>query len=623
MKWAGAMLAAWSAAAAAHGDTWADWLAPAANAPVVAEFESGWALESKTASAYSEAERIVPLNLGYDGSLVFRLAPGAEPPPGPLQVRVSFSVAAPNEMNWPANNDLPDDFVPMVLPQARPRPPVAEDVRRLPPEFPLRVPVVRPWDCRTPISFHTDRPAALFGRYAAFDGTGREVCRGFLPASRLVENRRSLAGLVDADEALKQVTSDLGSLERVRDLPNEMEAYRQIRGIWFTESLWNEVQGRTALLRRLLLSGVRLSGETALVERIRGALGTGRDGQAVAASARPGRWNSGGEFSLRQLTPCAPSAASLRKGNVGAPPRPSLLDNQVDLFWADRKSYLAWTLGWLGAFAAGTAVLLGVVSLRFKGERRVAIWWALPVWALLCSAGLWAGGAQVLERRPRADVTEYRLAMAGWPEMHCRAVATALTFQPGRSEWTLPPEAIVYDRDYEHLDGWWARRDALRDADGLRLRLPRRPTGREIKLEAGWFEPTALPLVPEDGTSERPGRWLVAVQDVDAAFALVAGEWRQLGALKAGERRDPAAAPVVPDNELAGLPKALADEFHPWLKNTPCRDPKRPPAIAAEPPPSRHDWVVVALKRDVPPRVAPTWETTRLKGRTIWVLQCP
>jgi len=281
MKWAGAMLAAWSAAAAAHGDTWADWLAPAANAPVVAEFESGWALESKTAAAYSEAERSVPLNLGYDGSLVFRLAPGAEPPPGPLQVRVSFSVAAPNEMNWPANNDLPDDFVPMVLPQARPRPPVAEDVRRLPPEFPLRVPVVRPWDCRTPISFRTDRPAALFGRYAAFDGAGREVCRGFLPASRLVENRRSLAGLVDADEALKQVTSDLGSLERVRDLPNEMEAYRQIRGIWFTESLWNEVQGRTALLRRLLLSGVRLSGETALVERIRGALGTGRDGAPV------------------------------------------------------------------------------------------------------------------------------------------------------------------------------------------------------------------------------------------------------------------------------------------------------------------------------------------------------
>jgi hypothetical protein len=91
-----------------------------------------------------------------------------------------------------------------------PAPAVAEDVRRLPPEFPLRVPVVRPWDCRTPISFRTDRPAALFGRYAAFDGAGREVCRGFLPASRLVENRRSLAGLVDADEALKQVTSDLG-----------------------------------------------------------------------------------------------------------------------------------------------------------------------------------------------------------------------------------------------------------------------------------------------------------------------------------------------------------------------------------------------------------------------------
>jgi hypothetical protein len=353
-----------------------------------------------------------------------------------------------------------------------------------------------------------------------------------------------------------------------------MEAYRQIRGIWFTESLWNEVQGRTALLRRLLLSGVRLSGR-------RRWWSASAVRWAPAGTAKPWRRPPGppGEFGRRiQLAPIDSVRAVgcvLAQGQRRCAAPPSLLDNQVDLFWADRKSYLAWTLGWLGAFAAGTAVLLGVVSLRFKGERRVAIWWALPVWALLCSAGLWAGGAQVLERRPRADVTEYRLAMAGWPEMHCRAVATALTFQPGRSEWTLPPEAIVYDRDYEHLDGWWARRDALRDADGLRLRLPRRPTGREIKLEAGWFEPTALALVPEVRHAGAAGPVVGRGAGRGCRVCADAGEWRQLGALKAGERRDPAAAPVVPTTSWAGCRKRGRTNSTLAEKHAVPRDPKR------------------------------------------------
>jgi len=622
-KWIGAALVWGVATSPVRGETWADWQGAPENAPVRAEFQTGWVVEPEQRSTYSEAEDYVEPNRGYEGTLVFWVTSGVEAPKGPLTVHLLHSVAPPGDMNWPEGDDLPTNFIPKVLPQAAPRRAVSEETWTLPAEFPLRVPVILPRNCQAPMSFRNRKPAALFVRYEVADASGRLLCRGMLPARKLSEDSRSLAGMANADEALEQVAKDLGSLARVGDLPDEMAAYRQVRGIWFTESLWQKMEGREALLRRLLLSGVRLSGETALVERIRGALGTGKDGQAVSESVEPGNWCSKGEFSLRELDLYPSKAEADREEHERSGPKKSVLDNQVNLFKDDLDSYLAWTLAGLLVFTAGVAAILGVVFIRFKGERRVAIWWTLPAWTVLCFASIWAGGTLVLERKPRVDVTEYRLAMAGWPEMHCRAVATAMTFESGRPEWTLPAGAAVHGRRYERLDGWWMRDDAKIAAEGIRLRLPRRPTGSALELEAGWFEPASLPLVPEDGTVDAPGRRLVAVMDVDAVYVLAEGEWRELGALKAGDRIDPLAAKKVEGNVLSGLPSALDDELSQWEKSNPCRNPAHHHPVEAESPPLRHDWVVVALKRDVPPRVAPMWEDSLTKGRVIWVMQCP
>lgn len=597
----------------ARGETWADWMAPPASAPLVAEFQPGWKWETwwQSSEYHSKAEDCLEPNHGYEGDLVFGVRPGAETPPGPLQVHLSYAVASPAEMNWAQWDQSPNGFVPAVLPTAVPRAAALEETRTVPAEFPLRVPVIMPWNCRSPMAFGNRHPAGLFGRYEVFDAVGRELCRGLLSAHKLSGSVTSLTGIPNAEEALEQDSHSSGSLARVDDLPAEMAAYRQVRGIWFTEALWQTMGGREALLRRLLLSGIRFSGTPALVERIRTTLGTGPDGLVPGAAAASGTWDLRNDLSLRQLNLWS-GQADRKTGREKC-----IFENDVDLFGADRTAYLIWTLAGVLAFSLGVVVLLAVVFIRFKGERRVAAWWALPGWAGLCFAAIWAGGWLVLERRPWADVTEYRLGMAHWPEMHCRAVASAMTFEPGRPEWKLPPGAVVLAERNEWLDGWWKRIDARISPDGIRLQLPRKTTGSALELEAGWYEPTSAPVALESGM-------VVATEDVDGAFAMIETEWHALGPMKAGDRRDPRLAPTPRYNHLAGMPKTLDDAFpYEHTDRCTCRNPshQHPPEWVRLT--RQHDWILVAWKRAMPPRVAPIWDDSLTKGRTIWVIQCP
>jgi hypothetical protein len=501
-------LAIWAAAAPlVRAETWADWLFPPAPMPLAAEYRPAWPEAASRQGSSTRGEEWLGPNRGYDGDLVFTLTPGAAAPAGPLTVRFWFTAVHPDDMNWPEQERYPEDFVPQVRPQAVPRRAAAEETRTVPAEFPLRVPVVLPRACQSPAAWRTRRSPALFARYEVRDAAGHPLGRGLLPARRLSELKRNLVGEAEDDEALKQVVQRSGTIDRVSGLPDEMEAYRQVRGIWFTESLWAGMAGREALLRRLLLSGVRLSGETALVERIQATLGTGQDGRAVAESARPAALASTRDFSLKN--PDLGVQVELKRGRERRRLEPSLFENEANLFAADRRAYLSFTLAGLLVFAGGVAVILGVVFIRHKGERRVAVWWRLPAWTLLSTVALWAGGALGLDRRPRADITEYRLALAGWPEMHCRAVAAAMTFRPGPVDWRLPAGAVAQSQRSVQLDGWWARQDAWISAEGLRLRLPRRLSGTTVDLEAGWFEPASFPVQLETGRRRIPaaGWW--------------------------------------------------------------------------------------------------------------------
>ncbi len=615
-KWMCAAALLGSTASAARGETWADWRPDPDRAALAAEYRPGWAVDARRREDHRRrATDVLAPNRGWVGDLVFSPAPGQEAPRGPLTVHLLHAVVPPGEANWPDDEGIgPFDFVPAPRPRAVPRPAAAEETWTRPAEFPLRVPVVLPRSCESPGEWRHSYPPALFPRYEVRDAAGRILCRGWLPAHAVGEGVRSLVGIVENDEALRRLTEQTGAAERVRDLPNEMAAYRQIRAIWFTEPLWAAVQGREDLLRRLVLGGVRLTGETALVQRIQTTLGAGWEGLAVAESIRPGAWNSRNEFSLRTVLL---ANETNRKNPRRAVPKPTRIGTEADWFQEELRSYVAWTLGGVLVFAAGAAAILAGVFLRHKGERRVAIWWALPTWTVLCAAGIWAGGLAFLARRPRVDVTEYRLALAGWPEMHCRAVATAMTFESGRPEWRLPAEALAQGRRYVQLDGWWKREDLVHSEHVRRLRMPRQQTGTRIELEAGWYEPAAAPFALESGTGDSPGRGLAAAEDLDGACVLIEGVWHDLGPLKSGERRDPRAAPMLAGNLLTGLPTALSEAWAGCFSSRPAPDnPHR-----HQPP--RHDWIVVAWRGDPAPRVALAHDQALVKGRVVWVWQCP
>ena len=603
-------------AAAAQGAEWAEWILPGREAVLAAEFRPGWDVERERMTMGSKPETFLEWNRGYDGDLVLTPVPGKMPAEGPLSVHVWHAVVHPDQMNWPESDSIPPDFVPDVRPEAEVGRTVAEETWTVAAEYPVRVRVVRPRSCRSPASWRNRRPAALLGGYEVRDASGREVCRGRLPARRVSETRRVLVGMAENDETLKQVTENSGTLDRVGDLPEAMEAYAQVGSVWFSEELWKKMEGREALLRRLLLSGMRITGETVLVERIQAALGTGWKGGAVAGAVRAGSPGTEAPMSLRSLRRArnAPEGGE-RCGRF----EPSVFGNEANLFAKDVDGFVTWTwAGWL-VFAGGVVTILAVVFIRHKGERRVAVWWALPGWAGLCALALWGGGRLWLDRQARADVTEYRLVMAGWPEMHCRAVASAMTFKSGRPEWVLPAEAVRVHERSGTLDGWWARTDEMRDAGERRLRLPRKASGMTLTLEAGWFEPTQMPVGVEEGGLDSPGRQVVAVEDVDGVYVLVEGKWHDLGPMKAGERKDPRSVGVLKGHYVPGLPSEL--NFGPEGSRRPRSSGPKGGAGVVGGTPSKLDWILVAWKKGTEPRVHPAGDGWRLEGRTVWVEQ--
>lgn len=591
-----------------QGAIWADWMNTNETAPLTVEFMPGWDVDSRTGNEYGTSAERLEVNRGYEGDLIIGAVSGEAPVQEPLTVRLLYSVLHPDDMVWT------EKMPPVIIPSASLHRTLAEEEWVLTTGLPQRVPVVLP----AASQFHGRRQwggskaPALAGRVEIRDGGGHLLHRSVLPLRTLTETARTLVGRDEKDEAMKSISSRSGTVDRVGDLPDSPYAYRQVSGIWFTESLWQKMEGREALARRLLLSGVRFSGSTGLVCRIREDLGTGSDGYAVAAGVSDGEWNVGNAFSLRSLY--FPQKTINNKRVV----EKSIFENEGDLFSRDKEFYLLWTVVGLLLYGAGTGFVLAVVLRRFKGERRTVIWWALPTWTFFCTAIIFFGGTLLLDRRNRADVTEYRLIMKNWPEMHCRAVASAMTFKPGRPEWTLPPQAVVYETRYGALDGWWTRLDSRNTVIEKKTYFPRQMTGVTLKLEAGWFEPTHAPVQVEtvNGIAH-----IKALEALDGVYVLEAGIWHGLGPMKPGENRDSISSEQHVYESLIGLPQALHDVFSNWHRFEPCRNPEHHhPPFEPGPP---NNPVVVAWKRDVTPRVMPAWNKSTSKGRVIWVMQCP
>lgn len=253
----------------------------------------------------------------------------------------------------------------------------------------------------------------------------------------------------------------------------------------------------------------------------------------------------------------------------------------------DRKTrpFLGATVLFMVAFAIGTALLLVRFFAMRRGEARLAVWRALPLWCAAASAFALLALPLFLDRGPRADVTEWRYGWPDAPEELRLAEGRFHSFDAASSSWMVPLEAWFYaipGANREKVSGTGPE-EKIDFAAGVReLRLPERTRGKRETARAAAFAPHGGPAVeispdpdaraadflwaveapaPEaaapsaearesfrrllrdwtcgdpDRRSRIPVRTVTARGDYAAVWVFARGHWYALGPMKAGETR--------------------------------------------------------------------------------------
>lgn len=209
-------------------------------------------------------------------------------------------------------------------------------------------------------------------------------------------------------------------------------------------------------------------------------------------------------------------------------------------------------------FTAGTAVLMIRFFAKRRGEARLAVWTALPLWCLAASAVVFAFVLPLLDRAPRADVTEWRYAIDGEPEELRIELGRAHSFSRSPTSWTMDK------------DGWFTV-DEMQEGTSLaigepagRMTLAGRPRirGKREEVTAMRFaphdcqpltisaDPGARPATAEEFaallkgwlmsdvvSAATPEREVTANADYAGVWVFTRGFWYGLGPMKKGEAR--------------------------------------------------------------------------------------
>ena len=246
--------------------------------------------------------------------------------------------------------------------------------------------------------------------------------------------------------------------------------------------------------------------------------------------------------------------------------------------------FIVATVLFLAFFSIGAvAILVRHFALR-RGEARLAVWRALPIWSAVSAVVAFLVLPRMLDRRPYADVTEWRYGFADSDEAFCIAQGRAQSFAATPSSWSIPADAWFYlgpnafsgsrDPGMVFSIGGEAGRSGVT--------LPPRLRGEEESIAACRFAPHRSPVsltpdpaldvqtltrevllapgaegsdsasremlarllgdwsAPPSGPSEcdarpAPERSVTAAVDLDGVFVWALGSWYALGPMKRGE----------------------------------------------------------------------------------------
>lgn len=228
------------------------------------------------------------------------------------------------------------------------------------------------------------------------------------------------------------------------------------------------------------------------------------------------------------------------------------------------------TVLFMVTFAIGTALLLVRFFALRRGEARLAVWRALPLWCAAAAAFALFALPLFLDRGPRADVTEWRYGWPDAPEELRLAEGRFHSFDAAPSSWTVPLDAWFYaipGANREKVPGTGPA-ETIDFAAGVReLRLPERTRGKRETVHAATFAPHGGPAVE---ISPDP--------DARAADFLWAVE---------------APAPENAEAATQPAPAEARDSFRQLLRDWTCGDPDRRSRVPARTVTARGDYAAV------------------------------
>jgi hypothetical protein len=454
----------------------------------------------------------------------------------------------------------------------------------------------------------------------------KQVIEVFSPG--MYQYNRGTAWVMNEPEADRQLREDAG-IEKsftIFELPPPMEPYADTDALWVSAESARAGRPDRDQLRRLLLMGLLVYGRAETVSNLAaiaglpapGAVLTGGIQSPAKESFSKNHWNSGEGRGLWE----SPSYCRPEKGVTNPPP---VMDNQRDLFKPYQGLFTGWTLGVLGVFFALACVGLPLAFWTLKGSRRLVLWWLIPAVAVITGTAGLVIGQKILPRRAQSDVTEYRFAYAGWPEVYCQSVNRLLTFEDREAYWTLPGESFSYPtRTWRYgQSNAAARQRMIKEKDRVTRVISGLKRGQIIIDETACFRSLSLP-VEVDWAAGKP--LLKSNAPLRRVHVWENGSWHQLGDLESGQTA------VVPGkattDEITGLPKRISaciPVYQPPSPGppVPCkncgkiheRDKVIPTAFS-------NKWVVAALS-DEPAGVRPEMKEVQAKSRTVWLIQIP
>ena len=572
------------AAPALRAEPWSDW-ADAPDAPLRARFEP-FADTRQTSftrghpSGYGNLYAETP----HPGDLVLELAPGAPLPTGPLEVRVEAVQVPQERMVMPAlsagEHHAENPHLPFPLPKGEADPADFLVVRRTGPSpaFPLRVPVRLACEPFGREYVFLDE-AGLFRRvrWEVRDASGATLARGVLSEAF---GRDEEVRVIDAT-AETGPPSSAGAA--ARPTPATETAWAalsdDIVDVFFdvgSPLAEDDPEAFARFVRRARLLGVRMTATDLPVLRYlrEAGSGPGRDVLRFGTDRSGNHVQTLNETLPRQTygnsnDPASREAAE--KLSAARIPGPAL-GRSVGPFLTVTTLFLL-----VYAFGAGV-ILIRHFAFR-RGERRLAVWRALPLWSVVCTAVAILVLPRLPDRAPRADVTEWRFGIAGLPEALAVADGRAHTFSSAPTVWSVPPDGWFAPLSWgfgerNSRSRPWAV-ETLDDPSGaLMLRGPEGERGDGESVRAMRFVPHESPVElspdpdasveafrqmlprPEDDVDapsaeteaawtallkdwtaafpRTPARMVTAREDLDGVWVYARGRWYAVGPMKAG-----------------------------------------------------------------------------------------